>query len=125
MPARLAEIQAAYNQYLQTADPNLCAFCELLQNNDNQVISELENFLIINNRFPYYEWDAQTVNEHIMIIPRRHLMKFVEFTKDEATQLLEIISDYEDRGFSIYARAQQNKSRTVTHQHTHLLRLAK
>lgn len=125
MPARRAEIQAAYNNYLQTVDPNLCAFCELLSTNTQQVIAEHPNFLIAENRFPYNEWDAQLVTEHIMIIPKRHLMKFSEFTPGEASQFLEIITEFEDEGYSIYARAQQNKSRTITHQHTHLLRLTK
>lgn len=48
---------------------------------------------------------------------------FDEFTDEEAKEILHIMTEYEKRGFSVYARAPKDTTRSVTHQHTHLILL--
>ena len=58
-----------------------------------------------------------------MAVPKRHVKNFSEMNQQEAMELLQIISQYEIDGYSMYARAPKDVMRSITHQHTHLLLL--
>lgn len=119
MPSRDPHITAAYKEYQKNA-PAECPFCVL---GDREIIEESAHFIILDALFPYTEWDEKHVIEHRMIIPKRHLKNLAEFDEAEAKELLEALSHYENDGYSIYARAPQDTTRSIVHQHTHLLLL--
>ena len=35
---------------------------------------------------------------------------------------MDVIAEYEEQGYSVYARAPENKQKSVAHQHTHLIK---
>jgi hypothetical protein len=39
----------------------------------------------------------------------------------ELDELIELVKDYESRGYDFYGRSPTNKDRSVSHQHTHLI----
>ena len=99
-----------------------CDFCAF-KISDDQVIREFTYFWLVYNRFPYGVWDSLGVDEHLMIIPKRHVDAIHHFTPEEGREYLELLGRYEATGYSIYSRATKSKSRTITHQHTHLMKL--
>lgn len=119
MPSRDPAVTAAYQKYLQQAD-DTCPFCEL---GDRRLIFENMFFVIVEALFPYKIWDEKQVREHLMILPRRHVESFANFTAFESSDFTDIIAEYESHGYSIYARAPQDTMRSISHQHTHLLLL--
>ena len=88
---------------------------------DDTVIEKFENFVLIENLFPYQIWDGFEVEKHLLLIPKRFTETISDFSPAEKEEYFEILSKYEARGFSIYARAAQNVRKTVKHQHTHLI----
>lgn len=115
---RSPEVQAAYDDFIQGAD-DTCGFCHVGQ----QLVRAYEAQLVIKNLFPYSIWDHGPVKDHLMIIPKRHLLSLSEQTEEEKIEYVNIISEYETKGYSIYARAPQNTARSVAHIHTHLILL--
>lgn len=122
MSSRTPDVQAAYNAYRQQLGSE-CDFCNLVQTPTDQVVDEHTFFLRIKNRFPYSIWDDKAVTDHQMIIPKRHLVELNEFSPDEAQEFLNLITNYEHLGFSLYARSTEDRTRSVVHQHTHLIKL--
>ena len=78
---------------------------------------------IIKNIFPYDVWDGYEVSDHLMIVPKQHTETIGDFSKEELQEYVNILAKYEKMGYSIYARAPQNKRKTVPHEHTHLIML--
>jgi diadenosine tetraphosphate (Ap4A) HIT family hydrolase len=58
-----------------------------------------------------------------MVIPKRHAETLAEFTDQEKIDQMTIAGEYEAKGFNVYARGVGSVSRTVKHQHTHLIKL--
>jgi diadenosine tetraphosphate (Ap4A) HIT family hydrolase len=99
-----------------------CIFCDYTSK-DESFISETKSFKIIDNIFPYTQWDGQGVLDHIMIVPKKHTDTLSDLTSYEAIEYVELVSSYESRGYSVYSRAQNSTRKTVAHQHTHLIKL--
>ena len=88
---------------------------------DDSVIEKFEHFALVENLFPYQIWDGFEVEKHLLLIPKRFTETISDFSSAEKEEYFEILSKYEAKGFSIYARAAQNVRKTVKHQHTHLI----
>lgn len=123
MLARLPEVQAAYEAYLAESDGS-CSFCSLVEHKTDQVIEDTGHFLFVKNRFPYITWDGKQVLEHCMIVPSRHIVMLDELNEHEVHEFVKLITKYEKGGFSVYLRATSDPTRSVSHQHTHLIRLS-
>ncbi len=119
IPVRTPEIQAAYDAHKQASDGS-CDFCIIQA---DSVVETGDTMLVIHNRFPYNRWDNQKVLKHYMIIPKRHLLSLGDQTDKEKVEFVQLLSKYESKGFSVYARSQQNSIRTIIHVHTHLFDL--
>ncbi len=78
---------------------------------------------VVCNIFPYDVWDTSTVKDHLMIVPKRHVDSVSHFKRTEQTEFMALLGKYEAKGYSVYARAPTNKMKSVTHQHTHLIKL--
>ena len=120
MGHRSSDTQAAYRKYRAELG-EVCQFCEVDLTN---VRVEYPRFLVINNIFPYETWDGERVLEHLLLVPRKH-SESLSVADDGAEALVEwaqIVHEYENAGFNIYARSANSSLKTVAHQHTHLIK---
>lgn len=118
MVGRARPIWDAYVQFMQSSD-NSCPFCRT----DTQTLVEATHSMqIIRNLFPYAVWDSRHVEDHLMVIPTRHVLSLDEYTDREAVEFFALVRRYEASGYSLYSRAPTNTSRSVGHAHTHLIK---
>jgi diadenosine tetraphosphate (Ap4A) HIT family hydrolase len=99
-----------------------CIFCDYSVG-DESFLRETKSFKIIDNIFPYTHWDGQGVLDHIIVVPKKHTDTLSDLSSYEAIEYVEIISSYENQGYSVYSRAKTSTRKTVVHQHTHLIKL--
>jgi diadenosine tetraphosphate (Ap4A) HIT family hydrolase len=112
-----------YKKYQQAIKHNVeCVFCAL-DAADPQYVSETVHFKVIRNRFPYVLWDAQRVVDHLMLVPRQHTDTLKTLSPKESKEYVELISDFENKGYNIYARSPRSSLKSVLHQHTHLIKV--
>lgn len=119
---RNRKVQKSYTQYLKQK-PAGCDFCKLQKDTHAQVVRECRNFWIISNIFKYETWDNLNVLDHLMIVPKEHVVTLSKLPKDSLEEYVNLLKEYEPQGYSIYARSSSNLIKTVPHQHTHLLKL--
>ena len=98
-----------------------CDFCGF-GSEPAKVLNEYDNFWIVENIFGYDLWDSMTVVEHLMIVPKKHTESIGNLGAEVLAEYGQIIADYDKLGYSFYARAAGNKSKSIPHQHTHLLK---
>lgn len=120
MSTRTRRNHFKYATYIKNRSESTCQFCELT-NKDTQIIKETSSFWIIKNIFPYDVWDTAGVNNHLLIVPKRHVDSIAHFNDTESKDFVKQLATYEQRGFSVYARAANNSLKSVVHQHTHLI----
>jgi hypothetical protein len=101
----------------------ICAFCAI-DKTSNQFLSQTRHFKLLQNIFPYSVWDSQTVVDHLNLAPIKHTDTLSALSSAAAKEYVDIISAYESRGYSIYARAPGSVTKSITHQHTHLIKLS-
>lgn len=111
--------QKEYHDYLKTLSPNSCVFCETL---DKQLVKKGKYFNIIRNIFAYSIWDGQDVKDHLMIVPQKHIDSVAHFSTRMLPEYHRLMSEYEQAGYNIYARAPASKIKSIVHQHTHLIK---
>jgi diadenosine tetraphosphate (Ap4A) HIT family hydrolase len=86
-------------------------------------VFETEFSYVIPNKIEYDLWESHRVLEHHMVLPKRHAESISEMNDQERQDMLQIIADYEAKGFNIYARGVGGPTRSIAHQHTHLIRI--
>ena len=113
----------AYETHQKYVEPPKagCPFCQINEKS-SQLIQQTESFKIIRNIFPYSLWDGQIVNDHLMVIPVMHTDSLANLPAEDAKEFLTIVSRYESRGYSVYARAPASTMKSLAHQHTHLIK---
>lgn len=99
----------------------VCQFCELNENSD-QVVAMHTHFKVIKNIFPYDNWDARNVEDHLMITPIQHTETLSSLGNQAAIEFVKIMSSYEAKGYDVYARSPFSTIKSVPHQHTHLIK---
>ena len=101
---------------------NLCAFCgdDKLE---ARLVEKTETMLVIPNRVSYDIFEGRRVEDHLMVLPIRHAENIADFTDHEKLDMVELLAKYELLGYSIYARGLGSITRSVKHQHTHLIKL--
>ncbi|MBM3209984.1 hypothetical protein FJZ39_01410 [Candidatus Saccharibacteria bacterium] len=123
--SRTRKHQKIYQNYLREhPQTNACSFCTLATDSRNKIIKETKHCFVIKNRFAYNTWDDCAVNEHLMITPKRHIVSLHELTSDEKDEYFSLVCEYEANGYSLYARAASNITKSIAHQHTHFIKLA-
>jgi diadenosine tetraphosphate (Ap4A) HIT family hydrolase len=124
MSARRSAVHAeAYKAYLDGLDQSsACPFCAI-KTGDDHYINETDNFWIIRNRFPYEVWEGQSVFSHLMIVPKAHLLSLKYLSESESKEFILLMADFEHSGYNIYARTASSRTRSIEHQHTHLIQL--
>jgi diadenosine tetraphosphate (Ap4A) HIT family hydrolase len=98
-----------------------CTFCNEVAKGTN-IIEEGKTMFVIPNRVSYDVFEGRKVTGHLMIIPKRHVEGFKDFTDEEALEFIRMSAKYETDGYNVYARGMGNVSRSVLHQHTHLIK---
>jgi hypothetical protein len=97
----------------------LCNVADTLQ----PILFENSTMYVIPNRVSYDLFEGREVLDHVMIIPKRHIESMKDFTKSEKVDAMTIAGEYEARGYNVYARGVGAITRSVRHQHTHLIKL--
>jgi len=123
MTLRDTQIQSDYQAYLAELG-DACPFCRLRDNATEQIIDETDHCLVVHAKFPYERWDSHSVDDHLMIVPIHHYAAVHEFDDKVSADFMTLVKLYESRGYSIYARAANNPSKTIRHQHTHLIKIS-
>lgn len=78
---------------------------------------------IMPNRVSYDLFEERRVTDHLMVVPKRHVETLADFTKEENLDYMALIGKYEQQGYNVYARGVGSITRSVAHQHTHLIKL--
>jgi hypothetical protein len=108
-------------EFREQQNQSACPLCDPAQ---LLIIKEFEHSLLVHNRYPYDLWEGREVIEHRMIMPKRHLTGFGEFSSAEKHEIFEQIAQHEAEGFDVYARSVHSTERSVRlHQHTHLIKV--
>ena len=125
--ARNRRYQRAYNKFRTRQPTGKCQFCSIIEDevHEQKVVREHQLFWTIEAKFPYYIWDGTKAGEHLLLVPKRHIVSIAEFTPDERLEFVDLLAEYETRGYSVYARSATNKHKSIPHQHTHLIEVGK
>jgi len=119
---RTSKNQKAYAAHTNKArKSNVCQFCELAAGSD-EVVKIHKHFKILKNIFPYDNWDAQDVLDHLMITPIKHTESLSTLGDKAAVEFVQLISSYEKNGYDVFARSPHSTTKSVPHQHTHLIK---
>jgi diadenosine tetraphosphate (Ap4A) HIT family hydrolase len=112
----------AYDKHLRERDPNTnCDFCNTADAGIN-VVAEYTHCYVMANTFPYTQWELREVVEHLLIVPRRHVTSLSKLSSEESKELVTLLGKYEQDGYDIFARSPSSTTRTLIHQHTHLIK---
>jgi diadenosine tetraphosphate (Ap4A) HIT family hydrolase len=98
-----------------------CPFCDYRK---DLLVLDGNRMIIIKNIFPYQYWEFMDVEDHLMVVPKRHVVSLLELNKEERLEAMELYAEYEAKGYNIYGRSDDNKIKTVAHQHTHLIKVS-
>lgn len=123
MTYRSNKNEKIYINYRKNNPSNGCDFCQFSQAGSERIVKEAKHFWIVKNVFGYDTWDNLNVKSHLMIVPKNHIESLAQLPKAWLKEYIELVADYETKGFSIYLRAMNNASKTVPHMHTHLIQL--
>ncbi|HET8690355.1 MAG TPA: hypothetical protein VFL81_02875 [Candidatus Saccharimonadales bacterium] len=121
------ETQARYEAYRfelekQYGEQPPCPFCDI-EAGDPGVVLEEGSMYVIKNRFPYSIYDGQEVTDHLLLIPKRHIISLGGLALREKDDYFALYAKLEDEGYSAMTRAPGTNSRSVQgHVHTHQLR---
>jgi diadenosine tetraphosphate (Ap4A) HIT family hydrolase len=108
-------------RYMSFSPPSDCHFCNP-QKYSEQVFKQSTHAFVIPNRTFYDQWELRKVVDHAMIIPKRHVLSLQELNPEERMDIMDLIAEYESNGYNIYARPPKSDTRSVPHQHTHLIK---
>lgn len=112
--------RSSTKKYDKVMGKEACPFCDP---DPAMFVAETPYAYILKAKYPYDAWDNQTVLEHLLVTPKRHVASLDELTDKEKLAIMKLYGEYEHRGYDIYARGINSVGRTVgAHQHAHLIR---
>lgn len=111
----------AHKKYLSFPRSNSCDFCDP-PGKFKKIIAETAHAWIVENRVAYTQWELRKVTEHLMVFPKSHVLTLNELSQDARIDIINVMAQYEADGYEIYARAPTSSTRSVPHQHTHLIK---
>ena len=122
MATRSAKEEKTYQDYIKNEKKPGCDFCRF-EAGDGQVKREETDFYIVENIYGYSHWDSSEVEEHLMIVPKKHVTSLSKLSDTELMAHAKLIQEYEPKGYSTYSRGSESHMKSVPHQHTHLIKL--
>ncbi len=105
----------------QTTEAAVCPFCSTVE--IQTAIKQTELFYIVRNRVPYDFFDGVPVRDHLMLIPKRHIITVAQMNDAEKVEYVTLLGSYESSDYAVYSRAVEGKTRSVEHVHTHLMKI--
>lgn len=90
---------------------------------EKRTVEQTDTMRLIYIRTKYDIFEGRPVQEHYMIVPKRHVETLNDFTDQEKIDMTTLAGKYEAKGFNVYMRGVKSVSRSVEHQHTHLIKL--
>lgn len=81
-----------------------------------------DHVYVVPNLTKYDLWEGHDVEDHLLVIPLRHVGSLDELSETEKLAIIDQASAYEKQGYGVYARGVGVVTRSVTHQHTHLIK---
>ncbi len=58
-----------------------------------------------------------------MLIPKKHTDNLAALLPEERAEFIDLVIDYESKGYNLYLREPKNSVKSVDHHHTYLLKL--
>lgn len=110
-----------YREYKSRQRSEGCPFCNT--STVSSAIFENDLIYVVPNLTQYDLWELHDVEDHLLIIPKRHVETLGELSSPERLAVMDQAADYETKGYSIYARGVGFAKRSVKHQHTHLIKV--
>lgn len=101
--------------------PKMCPFCD--PKTFSNRVAEFEHSYIVPNITKYDSWELHDVTEHLLLVPKEHHESLVRFSSEAKLEVMDIMSQYEAKGYNVYSRAIDSPRRSVAHQHTHFIRI--
>jgi len=99
-----------------------CPFCD--PETLAKAIYQNDRIYVVPNLTQYDLWESFDVKDHLLIVPKRHVVKLPELDDKEKLAIMQVAAGYEAEGYSIYARGVGFVNRSVEHQHTHLIKVS-
>ncbi len=106
--------------YENFPEPVSCPFCDPSQLSD--IVRETEYAYVVPNRTFYDLWELQQVTDHLLVVPKLHVYSLAELPDAAKLDIINLIGEYEQGDYNVYARAVTNPTRSIAHQHTHLIK---
>lgn len=100
-----------------------CPFCHIKENEPREIHEETTYFYRIENIFGYDSWDGRAVEEHQLVVPKRHVTSLSELTDEEGREYLRLIQTAEANGYCLYTRGSEGPTKSIAHLHSHLIKL--
>lgn len=100
-----------------------CSYCNDHKNKTYRLVAEGKTMVLVHNRVMYDMFEGQRVTENLMVIPIRHVKSLADFTDEEKLEYMTILGKYEKQNYDIYARGVGSVTRSMVHQHTHLIKM--
>ncbi len=100
--------------------PASCPFCDLQAS--ERVLRETKHAYLLANRTFYDVWELRNVVDHLMVVPKAHVHSLSELSDTAKLDIMNLIGEYESHDYNVYARAVRSVTRSVAHQHTHLIK---
>ena len=97
-----------------------CPFCDTAT--VQKSLYKNDSLYVVENITQYDLWEMHDVIHHLLIVPNRHVESLSELIDGERLALMAVAADYEQRGYNVYARGVGFITRSVRHQHTHLIK---
>jgi len=99
-----------------------CVFCNILENESQQIIEENKLFFVINDKYPLNEG-------HVLVIPKRHFVDFFAMNNEEWSSSREILfrtksmldKKYNPSGYNIGVNVGHDAGQSVFHAHIHII----
>lgn len=109
------------HKYKSRQNTSGCPFCSPITM--KKAVYEDKFVYVVPNLTQYDLWELHDVENHLLVIPKRHVETLAELNDKESIAVLEQAAKYELLGYSIYARGVGFVKRSVKHQHTHLIKV--
>lgn len=122
---RLLTVEKAYTRDTKEKNKRYgrkvpCPLCEDISS--RHIKFSTETMIVMANDYPYHMYDGAAVEDHMMLVPRRHLHSLSQLDKQEQAEYWKLYIKLADMGYNTVTRPRSNKRRSVPgHVHTHLI----
>lgn len=113
-------VQKKYKKYLKEDQPNQeCVFCRKGYLEGRAVEGSNSLFTVVQALAPYDYWDMKKVQQHLMIVPNRHISSLHSMSDAESEKYVAMVKEYAKNNYDVYVRNHESKIKTITHLHIH------